>query len=190
MGGGRERRIARPAAAPGGEAHRQRWWHRLLGPGPVIHDRRLGERRRQRLTWRRERRQGERRRPLRQDLSEVLTYLGAGSRWEGALQFRGVLRIDGDLVGPGVRGEALIIGAQARVWAPIDVDRLLVAGQVQGEIRARQRVELRATSRVHGTIWAPRVEIWPGAVLHGTCHLEAALHAGPGERESRRAVAG
>jgi len=188
MGGGGETPVARPATERGGEPPRPRWWHRLLGSAPVVLDRRLGERRHQHQNGGRERRRGERRRPPHQDFSGVTTYLGAGSQWQGALRFRGVLRIDGDLEGPGVRGEALIIGESARVQAAIDVDLLKVQGQVQGEIRARQRVALQATSRVSGTIWAPRVEIWPGAVFHGTVHLGRSPLAGTAEREGRLAA--
>jgi cytoskeletal protein CcmA (bactofilin family) len=99
-----------------------------------------------------------------------------------------VLRIDGDLEGPRIRGGALIVGERARIQADLDVDLLLVCGQLQGEIRARQRVELRATSRVTGTIWAPRVEIWPGAVFRGTCHVGNETRALVEEWAGRRAV--
>ncbi len=161
-------------AIPEGSPFRVPWWRSLLGGGriaPVVLDRRVGERRqrRHRVAW--ERRQGERRILADPDHSADVTYLGPGSRWEGELRFQGILRIDGELEGPSIRGESLIIGEGARVQAALEVDRLLVFGQLRGVVHARRRVELRAPSRVTGTIWAPRVEIWPGGLFQGTCHL-------------------
>ena len=183
-----------PPAERGGGRHHQRWWRRLAGrvaavrATPVVLDRRLGERRHQPQGLAQERRRGERRRPPRYDLSAVTSHLGEGSQWQGELHFGGGLRIDGDVEGPVVRGGDLIVGELARVRAAIDVDVLQVRGQVQGEIRARQRVELLKTGRVTGTIWAPRVEIWHGAVFQGTFHLGGSTREGEGERAGRRAV--
>jgi cytoskeletal protein CcmA (bactofilin family) len=117
-----------------------------------------------------------------------VSHLGAGSQWQGELHFPGLLRIDGQVEGPGVRGGTLIIGELAQVQAAIDVDVLQVRGQVQGEIHARQRVELLGASRVTGTIWAPRVEIWPGAIFHGTFHLGHPASDGEGEWTGLRAA--
>ena len=136
------------ASARGGGRPCPGWWRRLRGwvaavwETPVVHDRRLGERRRELQGLARERRRGERRGPPRQELDAVVSHLGAGSQWQGELHFRGVLRIDGTVAGPRVRGGALLIGEGARVQAAIDVEVLQVRGQVQGEIRAQQRVEL------------------------------------------------
>ena len=177
-----------PPAEGGGGPPRQRWWRRLVGcvaavrETPVVHDRRLGERRRQFQGVARERRRGERRGPPRQELNAVVSHLGAGSQWQGELHFPGVLRIDGHVEGPRVRGGTLIIGERAQVQAAIDVEVLQVRGQVQGEIHARQRVELLRASRVSGTIWAPRVEIWPGAIFHGRVHRGHPAGDDEGER--------
>jgi cytoskeletal protein CcmA (bactofilin family) len=182
-----------PAEGDGGR-HGWRWWRLLVGyiaavrSTLVVHDRRLGERRRERLGLARERRRGERRGTLRQELDAVASHLGAGSKWQGELHFRGVLRIDGTVEGPRVCGGALIIGELGRVRAAIDVDFLQVHGQVQGEIHAWQRVELRGASRVTGTILAPRVEIWPGAFFHGPLDLGHPASDVEGERTGRRAV--
>ena len=168
----------RAASARGGGRPRPGWWWRLWGwvaagpETPLVHDRRLGERRHQRPGVARERRRGERRGLPRPALDAIASHLGAGSQWQGELHFRGVLRIDGTVAGPRVCGGALLIGAGARVQATIDVEVLQIRGQVQGAIRARQRVELLGGSRVIGPLWAPRVEIWPGAIIHGTLHLD------------------
>jgi hypothetical protein len=42
---------------------------------------------------------------------------------------------------------------------------------------------------VRGTLWAPRVEIWPGALFQGTFHLGRSPLAVAVEPAGRRAVA-
>jgi cytoskeletal protein CcmA (bactofilin family) len=194
MGRGGQVVLGRFQPEPRGQPPRQSWWRRLLGGTgglrgtPVILDRRLGERRHRPEGVPRERRRAERRHPVRRDLSAVQSHLGTGSQWDGELVFTGVLHIDGHVASPGLRGGVLIIGEQARVQAAIDVAVLQVRGQVEGEIRAGQRVELLRASRVTGTIWAPRVEIWPGAIVEGRVHLESSPQSLPGEQAGRRAV--
>jgi cytoskeletal protein CcmA (bactofilin family) len=135
----------------------------------VVFDRRQGERRRRIQSVDRERRREERRRPLNMDLSEVCGFLGEGTRWRGELRFTGAVRVDGHLEGEVVRGEALIIGERGHVRAAIEVEILQVRGHVQGDITVRKRAELLRTSRVTGTIQAPCVVIWRGAVFNGRC---------------------
>jgi hypothetical protein len=154
MGSGRSRFSGTPAEGDG-RRPRPGWWRRIggylaaVGDAPVVHDRRLGERRRQLqgLVW--ERRRGERRGPPRHALHAVASHLGAGSKWQGELHFRGVLRIDGT-----VEGHASRRASHQR--AP-------------GSGRRRRRAESRANARriragsgrasgerVIGTLWAPQ----------------------------------
>lgn len=134
-------------------------------------DRRQAERRQRVQPVEHERRVGERRRPPAIDLDEVRSFLGEGTRLKGELRFSGAVRLDGHLEGEFVRGEVLIIGEGGRVSAEIEVGVLQVGGQVQGNITARQQVELLRTSRVTGTIRTPCLLIWKGAVFNGKCEM-------------------
>ncbi len=156
-------------------------WRALMRPfrgtedRPVVLDRREGERRQQQQVQpiEAERRTGERRRPLDFDAGEVRCGLGEGIRLTGALPCRGALRLDGCLEGAGVRGELLIIAERGQVHADIEVEIAQVSGEVQGNITARQQVELLGSSRVTGTIRTPRLVIWKGAFFNGTCAMSS-----------------
>jgi cytoskeletal protein CcmA (bactofilin family) len=62
-----------------------------------------------------------------------------------------------------------VIGEGARVRARIEVDELIVGGELEGEIHARQRVELLNTARVVGTLRSPRLAVAEGGILEGRC---------------------
>src|SRR5512134_2951438 len=96
----------------------------------VVLDRRKGERRRRVEAVHEERRREDRRSPESGDLSELNGFLGEGGRFNGDVNFRGALRIDGRLEGTSVCGEALIIGERGQIDAEIRVERLQVSGHV------------------------------------------------------------
>lgn len=110
------------------------------------------------------------------DFGEIRAFLGEGTQFKGVLSFAGAVRIDGHLEGEIVGDEVLIIGEPGQIKAEIEVGTLVVSGQVQGNITAKQRVELLQPSRVTGTIRTPCLVVAEGAVFNGNCEM-----AGPEE---------
>lgn len=103
----------------------------------------------------------------RADQGAIPTVVDAGASFEGMLTFRGAARIDGQVTGRIVADGCLVIGPRARVAATIDVDELVVGGELEGEVTARARVELLATSRVSGTLRAPSFVLAEGCRFDG-----------------------
>ncbi len=105
------------------------------------------------------------------DFGEIRAFLGEGTRFKGVLSFVGAVRIDGQLEGEIFGEEILIIGEPGKVTADIEVGTLVASGQVQGNITARQRVELLRPSRISGTIRTPCLVVAEGAVFDGKCEM-------------------
>ena len=101
--------------------------------------------------------------------SQIPTVLASGAEFEGLLSFRGAARVDGKLSGDVVADGCLVIGEGARVHARIEVDELIVGGELEGEIHARKRVELLNTARVVGSLRCPRLAVAEGGILEGRC---------------------
>ena len=85
----------------------------------------------------------------------------------GELHFNGMLRIDGNFTGSILSEDRLVIGEHAVVRADITVGEIEIAGQVVGNIDAKQRAEILAGGRVHGDIHTPILTIGPGSILNG-----------------------
>ena len=103
---------------------------------------------------------------------EISALLGPGTHYNGKLLFDGRVRIDGQFQGSICSDDMLIVGEGAQVQAVIDVGTLIVlGGEIRGEIRARELVELHAAARVHGDIETPRIFIDRGAVFEGRCRM-------------------
>ena len=71
----------------------------------------------------------------------------------------------------------LTIGPKGRIQAEIIARTVVVNGEITGNIRASEKVELAATSRVSGDIVTPRILIADGARLKGSVDTSGARDA-------------
>lgn len=99
---------------------------------------------------------------------------GEPSRIRSGLKIRGEisgntdLYIDGDVQGKLRFGQAMVtVGPSGHVQADIEAREIVVEGNVQGTLRAEERVRLGAQSRVKGNLLTPRIAIEDGARLSG-----------------------
>ncbi len=93
--------------------------------------------------------------------------LPRGTRFEGLLLFDGTAQIDGELDGEVVSRGVLLVGETALVKARVQVGELLVAGRLEGDLNATERIELLDTARVYGVLRAPRIALAEGCIFHG-----------------------
>lgn len=110
---------------------------------------------------------------------KTVRWLEVDATMTGTLAFKDPvnLRINGRFEGTLETKGLLSIGEAARVHATIRGESLTIAGEVQGEITASQRVELLSTARLTGKISSPRVIMQEGAFMQGTLDM-GSLQAG------------
>lgn len=98
-----------------------------------------------------------------------VTVIGERNHLDGNLTFSGVIRVYGRLSGEITAGpnSSLILMESAVVEGTLNVDTLVVAGFVRGNIRAQSRVSIEGTGRVIGNIETPTITIDFGAYLEG-----------------------
>jgi cytoskeletal protein CcmA (bactofilin family) len=91
---------------------------------------------------------------------------------DGELWFKDMLRINGHIRGS-VQSEhgTLIITDAATVDAQIEVGVAIISGEVNGDVFARERVELGHGAVINGNISTPLLSIKPGATFHGDCRM-------------------
>jgi len=99
--------------------------------------------------------------------------LGAGSEFEGKLNFKGTVRIDAVFRGSIETDDVLIVGEHARIDADITCGTVIVHGQVNGNVKAKSGVELKASARVRGDLDTPSLASEKGAFLQGAVRMEA-----------------
>ena len=103
---------------------------------------------------------------------ELNALLGKGSEFDGKLVFEGTVRIDGTFTGEITTSDMLIIGESAKVTAEVACGTIVVNGEVNGNIRATQSVELHKPARVKGDVTTPSLMIERGVVFEGRTRME------------------
>jgi cytoskeletal protein CcmA (bactofilin family) len=96
--------------------------------------------------------------------------IGKGCKVSGKLSFRSPAKIEGEADGE-ISGDEIVISQGAVVSAKIAAVRITIAGQVSGEIIARERVELLPTARLKCTITTPNLVLNEGAQFDGDCRM-------------------
>jgi cytoskeletal protein CcmA (bactofilin family) len=95
--------------------------------------------------------------------------LPAGAAFEGLLVLPGPARIDGRVRGEVLAASDVWIGRSGQVEADLEVRAVTIEGTVEGDVIARERIDLRGTARVHGRVSAPRLSMAEGSVVDGDC---------------------
>ena len=82
------------------------------------------------------------------------------------------LIIQGTIKGKIALQESLIVENSGTVEADIETRNVEISGQVTGNIRASDRVEIKSEGRMTGDIKAPRILIADGAKFKGNVDME------------------
>jgi cytoskeletal protein CcmA (bactofilin family) len=98
--------------------------------------------------------------------------LGRGSEFEGKLTFEGTVRIDGKFTGTIVTNDVLVVGEGAKVNAEITCGTIIVHGEINGNVRAKNAIELHHPARMRGNIESTSLMIEKGVVFEGQCKME------------------
>ena len=103
---------------------------------------------------------------------EVKAFLGKGTEFEGMLTFEGTVRIDGKFSGEIFAKGTLILGESSQLNAKIEANKVIISGEVNGNINAVSRVEIHAPGKVYGNIKSPILVIDEGVIFEGNCQMK------------------
>jgi cytoskeletal protein CcmA (bactofilin family) len=116
--------------------------------------------------------------PPQPSTAGLVGYLYKGSRVSGQLSFQGPARIDGTVDGEIQCQGTLTIGEGAEVRAKISGQVVVIRGKVEGNVTAKEKVELAAPGRLIGNIDTTRLLITEGVVFDGDCSMGVAKQKG------------
>jgi cytoskeletal protein CcmA (bactofilin family) len=108
---------------------------------------------------------------------ELNALLGRGSEFEGKLTFEGTVRIDGKFTGTIITNDVLVVGEGAKISAEITCGSIIVHGEITGNVRAKNSIELHHPARVKGNIEAPSLMIEKGVMFEGQCKMDGVAPA-------------
>jgi cytoskeletal protein CcmA (bactofilin family) len=99
--------------------------------------------------------------------------LGPQAVLEGNLVFEGSLFMNGHAKGTiESRSGSIVVGEDAVIHADIFVRTATINGEINGSIRATERIEIHRPARVYGDLNAPIVRIEAGVIFEGNCMIK------------------
>lgn len=102
-----------------------------------------------------------------------VSLVGKGSVLEGSIKTEGGIRVDGRVIGEVVAKGSAAVGEGGEVDGSLTAKSISVAGKVQGNLIATEKLTLEARSIVSGDIRAARLIVDEGAVFDGKCNMGA-----------------
>lgn len=115
--------------------------------------------------------------------------IGQSIQIKGELTGNEDLAIEGMVEGKIVlKDHHLVIGATGKVMAEIHAKSIVITGEVQGNIVAGERLEIRDTGRLRGDIVTPRLVIVDGARFKGSVDMDLGSDVPAKERQARAPV--
>ena len=85
----------------------------------------------------------------------------------GSLKFAGELTFDGKLDGDITSEGILNLGDNAVIRGNLNVNSIVVRGKVNGNVSAREKIEIKAKAEMFGDIRAPKLVIEEGVTFVG-----------------------
>lgn len=98
---------------------------------------------------------------------ETETVIAPSVRVEGDFVSEGNVRIEGEVKGSISTERDLIVGEAAKITAGVQARNAVIAGELHGNLRVFDRLELASTARIYGDIQSKVLSVAPGAMMKG-----------------------
>jgi cytoskeletal protein CcmA (bactofilin family) len=98
---------------------------------------------------------------------DVRVSLGPDAEVTGKLSFATPTRIEGKLKGEIRASDLLVVGPQAIVQANVQADKLVVLGEIRGQVLGANRIEICAGGKLYGDVETKALVIHEGATFEG-----------------------
>ena len=103
------------------------------------------------------------------------TLIGTGSTFTGNFDCGGDLVVSGNIIGNSRVAGSLTLADTGHWQGDIVASTAIVAGEIRGNLTITDRLELRKSARIRGTIRAKSIAIATGAVIDGDMSVTSNL---------------
>lgn len=102
---------------------------------------------------------------------ERIAVLGKNTVYQGNLTFDKQLKIMGKYYGSITSNGTLYIEDTAYIEGDISVKKSVIAGQINGDVIATEKIEVLSNSVIKGNLKAPVIRIADGVEIEGRCQM-------------------
>jgi len=98
--------------------------------------------------------------------------IAQGCRFDGSVSGSGDIQVEGELAGEVASTGNLLVAENGTVRATVHARTVVVAGSVEGDVSADEKIELKPSANLRGNITAPRIMIQDGATFEGQVFMK------------------
>lgn len=99
------------------------------------------------------------------------SFVGANSSFKGDVNTKGTLRVDGIVEG-NITADWVVLGDKAQVKGDISVRGIVIGGRVDGNVKAKEIVEIKNKGSLSGEIMTNKLVVAEGGVLEGRSRMQ------------------
>ena len=108
---------------------------------------------------------------MRKNETQISTIIGMNAECDGDFKAEGSIRIDGTVNGGVTVTDTVIVGASGCINGDINSKKVIIGGEVYGNLNVPEKVELTSTARVIGDITTNGLVIDEQAIFQGSCNM-------------------
>lgn len=115
------------------------------------------------------------------------TVIGAGANFEGTINVKGGIRIDGRFKGNISVDGLLIIGKEGNVEGEIQAKDAVVGGKLKGKVKVDNKIEFQSGAQFEGELTCRGLVVEEGVKFDGSCSMtkETLFREGRKEKEPK-----
>jgi cytoskeletal protein CcmA (bactofilin family) len=106
------------------------------------------------------------------DAEKLESFVGSNANIKGEMNVKGTLRLDGSIEGC-VNADWVILSENALVKGDIAAQKIIIAGRVEGNLRAKGLVEIQSKGKVIGEIFTDKLSVTEGAEINGNIKMKS-----------------
>ena len=97
--------------------------------------------------------------------------MGEGVEFKGVINYKGTIRVDGQLEGEIHTTGVLVVGQRAVLKAKVEAGTILCQGRIVGDIVATEKIQLLSPAVLSGSVKTPSLSMEEGVLFNGTCGM-------------------
>lgn len=105
------------------------------------------------------------------NVEKLESFIGANSLFKGDVDTKGTLRVDGVVEG-NIVADWVILGDKSHIKGDITARGIVVGGRIDGNIRAKEIIEIKNKGQMYGEIFTSKLVIAEGGILDGRTRMQ------------------
>ncbi len=104
------------------------------------------------------------------NIEKLESFIGANSTFKGDIDTKGTLRVDG-IVDGNIVADWVVLGEKSHAKGDITARGIVVGGRIDGNIKAKEIVEIKNKGQLFGEIFTGKLVIAEGGIFDGRSRM-------------------